>query len=60
MKPDLTAWLGRRVRMVVDRALGTAHPRYPDLIYPVNYGEIPVTLSGDGQPIDAQPPGVST
>lgn len=53
MKPDLTALLGQRVRVVVDRPLGGAHPRFPDLRYPVNYGELPGTVSGDGQPIDA-------
>ncbi|GAA5511970.1 hypothetical protein Dcar01_00684 [Deinococcus carri] len=53
MKPDLTPWLGQTVRVVVDRPLGTPHPRWPDLVYPVNYGELPGTRSGDGRPIDA-------
>ncbi|AFD25982.1 inorganic pyrophosphatase-related protein [Deinococcus gobiensis I-0] len=52
MKPDLSVWLGRRVRVVVDRPLGCAHPRHPDPIYPVNAGELPGTVSGDGLPID--------
>ena len=52
-KPDLTPFLGQRVRVVVDRPLGSVHPRHPDLTYPVNYGELPGTLSGDGKPIDA-------
>ena len=52
-KPDLTPFLGQRVRVVVDRPLGSVHPRHPDLIYPVNYGEVPGTLSGDGHPVDA-------
>jgi len=53
VKPDLSALLGRTVRVVVDRPLGSVHPRHPDLIYPVNSGELPGTLSGDGHPIDA-------
>lgn len=53
MRPDLTALLGRTVRVVVDRPLGSVHPRWPDLVYPVNYGEVPGTLGGDGQPVDA-------
>ncbi|GMA16381.1 inorganic pyrophosphatase [Deinococcus metallilatus] len=53
MKPDLTPFLGRAVRVVVDRPLGSRHPRWPELGYPVNYGELPGTLSGDGHPIDA-------
>ena len=57
MKPDLSVWLGQRVRVVVDRPLGCAHPRHPDLIYPVNAGELPGTVSGDGLPIDVYPLG---
>lgn len=37
----------------VDRPLGSGHPRWPTLVYPVNSGELPGTVSGDGQPIDA-------
>lgn len=34
------AWsfLGRTVQVTVDRPLGSAHPQYPDTVYPVNYG----------------------
>ncbi|AZI42065.1 inorganic pyrophosphatase [Deinococcus psychrotolerans] len=53
MRPDLTPYLGQIVRVVVDRPLGSRHPRWPSLIYPVNSGELPQTLSGDGLPIDA-------
>lgn len=53
MKPDLAPFLGRPVRVVVDRPLGSPHPRWPELVYPVNYGELPGTLGGDGQPVDA-------
>lgn len=53
MTPDLSLYLGQRVRVVVDRPLGSRHPRHPEMIYPVNYGELPATVSGDGQPIDA-------
>jgi inorganic pyrophosphatase len=53
MKPDLTLFLGRRVLVRVDRPQGSRHPRHPDLAYPVNYGFVPGTLSGDGQPVDA-------
>jgi inorganic pyrophosphatase len=41
------------VRVTVDRPLGSRHPRYPDLLYPLNYGFLPGTVSGDGEPIDA-------
>lgn len=53
-KPDLACWLGRSVRVVVDRQMGSVHPRYPNSEpYPINYGYIPGTVSGDGEAIDA-------
>lgn len=38
--------------IVIDRPKGTAHPRYPDFIYPVNYGFLKCTTSMDGAGID--------
>ena len=38
--------------IVVDRAQGTSHPRLPELIYPLDYGYLAGTTSGDGQGID--------
>jgi inorganic pyrophosphatase len=42
----------------IDRALGSAHPKYPNMIYPINYGFIPDTRSGDGEELDAYVLGV--
>lgn len=39
-------------RIVVDRPKGSAHPRYPDLVYPLDYGYLAGTSSGDGDGID--------
>jgi len=36
----------------IDRPQGTAHPRYPSLIYPVDYGYLQDTRSPDGGGID--------
>ena len=46
-------WLGRKVTVVMDRPLGTRHPDYHDMIYPINYGYIPGTMADDGEPVDA-------
>lgn len=48
------AWsfLGRTVHVTVDRPLGSAHPQYPDTVYPINYGYLPDTLAGDGEALD--------
>lgn len=36
----------------IDRPKGSAHPRYPDFIYPVDYGYLDGTSSMDGGGID--------
>jgi inorganic pyrophosphatase len=39
-------------RVVIDRPKDTAHPEFPDMIYPVDYGYLAGTTSGDGGGID--------
>lgn len=39
-------------RVVIDRPKGTAHPRYPDMIYPLDYGYLADTTAMDGGGID--------
>ena len=39
-------------QIVVDRPQGSAHPRYPDVIYPLDYGYLDNTSGGDGDGID--------
>ncbi len=39
-------------KLVIDRPSGVPHPRYPDLIYPLDYGYIEGTTAGDGDGID--------
>ena len=38
--------------IVIDRPAGTAHPHYPDFIYPHDYGYLEGTSSMDGDGID--------
>jgi inorganic pyrophosphatase len=38
--------------IVIDRPQGSAHPRYPDLIYPRAYGYLDGTRAADGGGID--------
>jgi inorganic pyrophosphatase len=58
-RPDVRAWLGRTVTVVIDRPLGSRHPRYPDIVYPVNYGYVPGVPGGDGAALDAYVLGVA-
>ena len=39
-------------RIVIDRPKGSHHPRYPDIIYPSDYGYLDGTASMDGSGID--------
>ena len=50
-------YLGQTVSVVMDRLLGSKHPKH-GFIYPVNYGYIPNTISGDGEELDAYVLGV--
>ena len=55
MPEKIKIWLGKKVKVVMDRPLGSKHPdpRFKT-IYPVNYGFIPNTLSeADNEEIDA-------
>ena len=50
-------YLGKIVKVEVDRPLATKHPKH-GFIYMLNYGFIPNTLSGDGEELDAYLVGV--
>lgn len=39
-------------RVIIDRPKGTHHPRYPEYIYPLDYGYLEGTESQDGGGID--------
>jgi len=38
--------------LIIDRPRGSAHPRYPDFVYPLDYGYLRGTASSDGGGID--------
>src|SRR5262245_4609861 len=38
--------------IVIDRPKNSAHPRYSDMIYPLDYGYLDGTTAGDGNGID--------
>lgn len=45
-------YLNKEVKVIVDRPLASKHPEH-EIYYPINYGYIPNTISGDGEEIDA-------
>lgn len=44
--------LAGQSEIIVDRPKGSAHPNYPDFIYPMDYGYLSGTASMDGEGID--------
>lgn len=49
---DNKKYLHKKVLVMMDRPLGCTHPKH-GFVYPVNYGYIPGTVSGDGEELDA-------
>lgn len=45
---DYNGVLGTSVSGTIDRPLGSAHPRHPEMIYPINYGYVDGVFAGDG------------
>ena len=39
-------------RIAIDRPKGALHPRYPEIVYPLDYGYLENTASGDAKEID--------
>jgi inorganic pyrophosphatase len=52
--------IGKTVTVTVDRPLGSAHPDYPEMIDPLNYGYIEGIMAPDGEEQDAYILGVDT
>ena len=51
--------IGKIVKVTIDRPLGSFHPKYRDLYYPINYGYVDGILGGDGECQDAYVLGVA-
>jgi inorganic pyrophosphatase len=45
-------FLGKEVEVIMDRPLGTKHPKH-NFLYEVNYGYVAGTLAPDGEELDA-------
>ena len=45
--------IGKLVEITVDRPLGSYHPKYKDMYYPINYGYIEGVMGGDDEYQDA-------
>ena len=45
--------IGKSVMVVVDRPMGSIHPKHKSISYPINYGFIPGVIAADGEEQDA-------
>ena len=45
--------LGKIVKVIVDRPMGTYHPKHKDIYYSVNYGYVDGIIAPDGEEQDA-------
>lgn len=52
--------IGKIVKVIVDRPMGSRHPEYADTVYPINYGYIQGIVAHDGEEQDAYVLGVNT
>lgn len=48
---DNKQYLDKIINAKIARPIGSHHPNFPNFIYPINYGYIPNTISGDGAEI---------
>lgn len=49
----------KMVDVIIDRPIGSVHPKYEDMIYPLNYGFIPNVFGGDDEELDVYLMGVN-
>ena len=54
---DSKSYIGNMVEVKMDRPMWSEHPKH-GFIYPVNYGYVPNTVSGDGAELDCYVLGV--
>lgn len=54
---DSKQYIGSIIKVKIDRPMGSKHPKH-GFIYPVNYGYVPNTMSGDGEELDCYVLGV--
>ena len=45
--------IGEKVKVIVDRPIGSRHPHHSDIVYPVNYGYVPGIIAPDDEEQDA-------
>jgi inorganic pyrophosphatase len=44
--------LGKEFEIIIDRQIGSEHPKFKNWLYPINYGYIENIKAGDGDDVD--------
>lgn len=52
--------IGKIVKVIIDRPIGSHHPKHEDIVYTVNYGYVEGIIAPDGEEQDAYVLGVDT
>ncbi|MBQ2835775.1 MAG: inorganic diphosphatase [Clostridia bacterium] len=58
MNQENINYIGKEVFVEIDRPMNSKHPKH-GFVYPVNYGYVPNTVSGDGEELDCYVLGVN-
>ncbi len=53
IREKLEAIIGENIKVYVDRPIGSIHPKYKDIAYPINYGYVKKFIAADGEYQDA-------
>ena len=53
VQAEINSVIGRTVTVIVDRPLGSYHPKHKDMYYPINYGYVEGIMALDGEEKDA-------
>ncbi|MDR5586108.1 inorganic pyrophosphatase [Clostridium aquiflavi] len=51
--------MNKIVKVIIDRPLGSYHPKHKDIYYSVNYGYVPSIIAPDGEEQDAYVLGIN-
>ena len=49
IREKLETLLGKQIKVIVDRPIGSSHPEHSEIIYPVNYGYYSKIKAADGE-----------
>ena len=49
IREKLEAMIGQKIKVFIDRPIGSTHPKHKDIVYPINYGFIKEIVAADNE-----------